>query len=375
MTFIRHSAWVSAAVLCVLVGCAKSKNPTPPAAFSDVNPAISPTFQSVSNAVEAPTLRRVEDLFVLGPGDRVEIEILGNAASRAITFVGPDGKIYYNLLRGQDVWGLTLAQTRDLLEKELGKYMGSPQVVVTLREVASRHIWLLGRLNRPGIYPMPGPMSLLESIATAGGTAHSASQVTTAELADLRHSFVMRSGRNLGVDFYRLLHDGDTSQNIYLEPDDFVFFPSTVSQEVYVLGAVRSPRAVPYQEPMTVSSAIAGADGPVFYEWLTPSTGGRVTDAYLSHVAVVRGSLAQPEVAIVDYRAILKSGAPDVGLEPGDIVYVPNSPYGTLKSYVNMVVSTFVTTIAANEGLRAGGATNSIGVTTSTGGSAPPPSR
>jgi len=196
MTFIRHSAWVSAAVLCVLVGCAKSKNPTPPAAFSDVNPAISPairpTFQSVSNAVEAPTLRRVEDLFILGPGDRVEIEILGNAASRAITFVGPDGKIYYNLLRGQDVWGLTLAQTRDLLEKELGKYMGSPQVVVTLREVASRHIWLLGRLNRPGIYPMPGPMSLLESIATAGGLVFIAGTI------DKRiRAFESRSGKLL----------------------------------------------------------------------------------------------------------------------------------------------------------------------------------
>jgi len=129
-----------------------------------------------------------------------------------------------------------------------------------------------------------------------------------------------------------------------------------------VLGAVKAPRAVPYQEPMTLSSAIAGAEGPVFYELFTPSTSGRVTDAYLTHVAVVRGSLARPEVAVVDYRAILKSGAPDIRLEPGDIIYIPNSPYGTLKSYINMVISTFVTTIAANEGLRAGGSTNAVGV-------------
>jgi hypothetical protein len=122
---------------------------------------------------------------------------------------------------------------------------------------------------------------------------------------------------------------------------------------------------------MTLSSAIAGADGPVFYEWLVQSTGGRVTDAYLSHVAIVRGSLAKPEIAIVDYNAILKAHAPDVQLEPGDIVYVPNSPYGTLKSYVNMIVSTFVTTVAANEGLRAGGgsATNSVGVSVGVGSS------
>ena len=256
---------------------------------------------------------------------------------------------------------MTLGQTRDLLQRELSKYMSTPEVAVMLRGVASRHVWLLGRFNTPGIYPLGGPTTLLEAIAIAGGTARSTSQVTTEELADLRHSFVMRNGRTLPVDFYRLLHDGDTSQNIYLQPNDFVFLPSTLASEVYVLGAVKSPAAIPYREEMTLSSAIAGADGPVFYELLTPSVGGPVTDAYLSHVAIVRGTLTKPEVAVVDYHAIFKSGAPDVRLEPGDIVYVPNSPYGTLKSYVNMVINTFVTTIAANEGSRAGGATNTLG--------------
>ena len=42
-------------------------------------------------------------------------------------------------------------------------------------------------------------------------------------------------------------------------------------------------------------------------------------------------------------------------LEPGDIVYVPNSPYTTLKRYINLIVNTFSATVAANEGIRAGG--------------------
>ena len=69
--------------------------------------------------------------------------------------------------------------------------------------------------------------------------------VTLQDLADLRHSFVMRQGQSLPVDFYRLLREGDTSQNIYLQPDDFVYVPSALSQQVYVLGAVRFPAPCP----------------------------------------------------------------------------------------------------------------------------------
>jgi polysaccharide export outer membrane protein len=369
--FSKRMIWIAPAAAALLAGCTKPKPQSSPAAFTELSPTARPNFQTITNQAEVLSVRPASELFTLGPGDRIDIEIIGKAGSQTGTFVGPDGKIYYNLLPGLDVWGLTLEQTRELLQRELGKYITSPEVAITLREVSSRHIWLLGRFNKPGIYPLAAPMNLLQAIATAGGTARSTSQVTTEELADLRHGFVMRNGRHLPVDLYRLLHDGDSSQNIYLEPNDFVYLPSTVSQEVYVLGAVKTPRAVPFQEPMTLSSAIAGAEGPMFYEWLTASTGGRVTDAWLGHVAIVRGSLSKPEVAIVDYGAIMKSGAPDVPLEPGDIIYIPNSPYGTIKSYVNMVVNTFVTTIAANEGLRAGGAkVVTVGVTVPVGSGA-----
>jgi protein involved in polysaccharide export with SLBB domain len=204
-------------------------------------------------------------------------------------------------------------------------------------------------------------MTLLESIAQAGGPARSTSQVTTEELADLRHSFVMRKGQLLPVDFYRLLREGDASQNIYLESDDFIYVPSALSQEVYVLGAVRLPRTVPYLERMTLLSALAGASGPAKVEWLDQNSYGIQPDAYLSHVAIVRGSLAQPEIAVVDASAIMKGKAPDVPLEPGDIVYVPNAPYSILKRYANTIVNTFIATVAANQGASAGGI-SSVGV-------------
>ena len=79
-------------------------------------------------------------------------------------------------------------------------------------------------------------------------------------------------------------------------------------------------------------------------------------------MAILRGSLTQPQIAIVDYGAIISGKAPDIHLEPGDIIYVPNSPYTTLKRYFNIILNTFVTTVAANEGITAGGGTVGVGV-------------
>jgi polysaccharide biosynthesis/export protein len=358
-------------LLATVVGCAGTGRRTgSPAKL--VNLGSDPTTLAVTNQLNPEWLRPGTTPFTLGPGDRLEVEILGNLNSRAVTSVGPDGKIYYYLLPGMNVWGLTLAETRDLLQKELGKYLTEPQLTVTLREVSSKHVWLLGRLSKPGIYAMAAPMSLLEAIALAGGTASSGNagsgtQVSLQELADLRHSFVMRQGQFLPVDFSRLLREGDTSQNIYLQPDDFVYVPSASSQQVYVLGAVRFPRSVPYTDRMTLVSAMASATGAATVDWFVPGNYGVMADAYLSHVAIVRGSLSEPQLSVVDYGAIIKGKARDVLLEPGDIVYVPNAPYSTLKRYLNTIVGTFITTVAANEGIAAGGGTP-LGTSLSVGG-------
>jgi polysaccharide biosynthesis/export protein len=357
-------------LLALLVGCqspnGRFESRQPLGAFSTNLAAV-----TLTNQLNPELLRPADSLFKLGPGDTLDIEILGTPASRAVTPVGPDGKIYYNLLPGLDVWDLTLKQARDLVEKNLAKYLSDPQVSLTLRAVGSKSVWLLGRVNRPGIYPLAGPMTILESIAAAGGTSSSASQVESEELADLRHSFVVRQGQFVPVDFYRLLREGDTSQNIYLQPDDFVYVASVLAQEVYVLGAVKFPRVLPYTERTTLLSAIANGRGMERYEWINSGgydPGPFTRDAYLSHVAIVRGSLSSPQIAIVDYNAIVKGKARDVRLEPGDIVFVPNSPYTTLKRYFNIILNTFVTTVAANEGIRAAGGTVGVGVSVPVGG-------
>jgi len=312
------------------------------------------TSVPLTNQFNPLWLKESDEFFTLGPGDVLEVEIIGEATSRSSPIVGPDGKIYYYLLPGLNVWGLTIPQTRSLLENELAKYVGSPQVSVNLRTAGSKKIWMLGRFNKPGIYSMVAPMTVLEAVALAGGTSRSASPVATEELADLHHSFLVRGGKYIPVDFEKLLSEGDMSQNIYLQPDDFIYVPSSSAQEVYVLGSVQQTRAIPYQHQLTLMGALAMAYGPNKVAWA-------------SQVTIVRGSLSEPKVAIIDFNAIVKGDAPDVILEPHDIVYVPFSPYSVLNRYLASIVNTFVGTVAANEGSHFAGSAANIGVSSQVG--------
>ncbi|HVV01438.1 MAG TPA: polysaccharide biosynthesis/export family protein, partial [Verrucomicrobiae bacterium] len=134
-------------------------------------PNSSFTQVALTNRIESDWLKPPPNRFTLGPGDKIEIELIGDATSKTDTVVGPDGKIYFNLLPGIDVWGSTLPQVKAKLENELGKYLrGRPQVSLTVLGVESKRIWIMGRVQAPGVYSMTAPMTLLEAIAMAGGT-------------------------------------------------------------------------------------------------------------------------------------------------------------------------------------------------------------
>ena len=340
----------------LLGGCATKTANTPvaaaPVAISDES----------RGAVDTAWLKPPSAEFTLGPGERVVIDVVGESNTRVETVVGPDGKVYYEMLSGIDVWGRTLSQAREALETALKEYYReTPHVNLTLQEVGSKHVWVLGRLGAPGLYPLNGPTTLLDAISAAGGPAagQSSAQLSNGATVtmsnpsrtagDLSQAFVVRNGHPLPVNVQRLLQQGDMTQNIYLQPDDLIYLPSPRSGDIYVLGAVAQARAVRVPGQPTLISAIASA-------------GGTIENAYLSHVAVVRGGVTDPAIAVYDYRAIVTGKAPDVRLEPSDIVYVPKTPYSILARYLDLIVTTFVRTVGVNAGARAANVNSNISV-------------
>jgi polysaccharide biosynthesis/export protein len=296
-------------------------------------------FSSVelTNRPAALLLKPPSDPYRLGPGDQIEIEAVGDAASRATVTVGPDGKVYYSLLPGVSVWGLSLSETRALLQREMARFTrATPELVVNLRAVTSQRVWILGEILTPGVYALSTPTTLLEALAASGWEAK------VDETADLARSFVLRNGRLLAVDFERLLKRGDLSQNIYLLPDDFVFIRPAEIPSVYLIGAVNAPYVIPYSRDLSVAKAIISGGGTVKY-------------AQQNRVVIIRGSLTQPKIAEIDYKGIVTGKVKDLPLEPGDIVYVPFSPFRRLAQLAEEILDQFVRTVAANEGISVAG--------------------
>ena len=147
--------------------------------------------------------------------------------------------------------------------------------------------------------------------------------------ADLSHSFVMRGGKRLKVDFVKLFQQGDLSQNVPLEPDDYIYFPSSSANQIFVVGAVGGQGVVPYSQNATLISAIT-------------ARGGFMDKAYQSRVLVVRGSLNTPETFIVDAKAILAGEKPDFRLEPKDIVYVSRRPWARAEEILDSATVSFI---------------------------------
>jgi polysaccharide export outer membrane protein len=341
-------------LLAVVVGC-RTRGPS----FDPLSPESLPGAEGVftpapiTNHIDKSLLVASTEPYRLGPGDVIEIEVIGEAKNQVALAVGPDGKIYYSLLPGTSVWGLSLAEARALLQRELAKYTRAmPELVINLRGVASKRMWLLGAVPSPGVYTLAAPTTLLDALLASGGGSKGGEGDESADLlrraarhkdgldgtSDLSRSFVLRNGKRLPVDFDRLLRQGDMSQNIYLEPDDFVFVRPAELPSVYILGATGA-RIIPYLRDLTLAGAVISSGGTLKY-----SMPGRI--------AIVRGGLTQPMIAEVDYQAIVTGHAKNVRLEPGDIIYVPYSPLRRVAQLAEDILDQFVRTVAVNEGTR-----------------------
>jgi polysaccharide export outer membrane protein len=305
----------------------------------DAHAPLQFTPLNIPQGPPADLLNEPHDPYLLGPGDKLELELMEVADTRQVSIVMPDGDLYYQTAHVHAA-GLTITQLKATLEKQLEVDYRDPQLSMILREMNSQRVMVMGRVNTPGIIPLDTPMTLVEAVSRAGGLMIQRSGINSEELADLGHSFLVRDGQMMPINFVKLLRDGDASQNIYLKNNDFIYFPSSNSGRVYVLGAVNYSRSVDYSEELTLVTAISYAQG------LAPRS-------FPQRVVIIRNSLSQPEVATVNLQAMLNAKEIDVRLEAGDIVWVPNSPFEKVESIVHGIFNSFARTEAANEGDRA----------------------
>jgi protein involved in polysaccharide export with SLBB domain len=193
----------------------------------------------------------------------------------------------------------------------------------------SKKYYILGKVVTKGVFPLDRPMTVIEAVARAQGLETGLYERNTVDMADLSRSFLIRNGQRQKIDLEKLFYDGDLTQNIVIEPDDFLFFGAASVHENYVLGEVMNPGPVGYMQSATVITAIT-------------DRGGYTQRAYKGKVLVVRGSLNKPTTYVIDTKDILNGAMPDFKLEPKDIVYVSSRPWIRAEELLDEATQSFI---------------------------------
>jgi protein involved in polysaccharide export with SLBB domain len=300
-------------------------------AFSAEPAPAEPAPANLSLSVRAPDKRAAwQQKLTLGPGDVLNLSLFEMPeTARTEVPISPDGRITFLQARDIMAAGLTVDELRAKLDEAIGKFYQNPRVVIIPAAIHSKKYFVLGSVVNSGVYTFDRPLTVIEAIARAGGLETGLSEQRSVELTDLARSFLVRNGQRLSLDFERLFQRGDLSQNVALEPDDYLYFASANANEIYVLGEVISPGVVTYAQKPTVLNVIA-------------ARGGYTLRAYKGRVLVVRGSLEHPQTFDIDSRAILSGDKPDFKLQPKDIVYVSTNPWKIGGEILDTAVRAFV---------------------------------
>jgi protein involved in polysaccharide export with SLBB domain/Mrp family chromosome partitioning ATPase len=269
----------------------------------------------------------------LGPADVLNFGLYGQPELARIDIaVGPDGRVSY--LQAQDILatGSTVDELRAKFDQELGKWYRSPHTIIIPMAYKSKKYYMLGKIMVKGVYPLDRPLTVLEAIAQAKGFENGLVDRNVIDLADFRRSFLMRGGKRYALDFEQLFQRGDLSQNLPIEPNDYIYIAPANVGEVYVVGEVRLPGAVTYNRGMNIIAAVT-------------ARGGYTDRAFKMRVAVVRGSLSHPETFAVDTHAILDGKGLNFKLEPNDIIFVNSRPFILVEELADLAATAFIQSI------------------------------
>jgi len=295
-----------------------------------------PTVASASGLPGSVAAMETDARYRIGPGDVLEVRVLrAPELSREGVRVDQRGMIRMPML-DVDI------QAACLTEPELAaniarlylKYKREPHVEVFVKEFQSQPVAVIGAVRGPAQFKLQRPVRLGELLTFAGGPSELAGQTVQVVHAGGPSLCDKNAGAEVDISSgfvsYNLadtLHAVPES-NPFVRPGDLIQVPT--ADQVFVIGNVLRPLAIPLKEPITVSKAVAMAGGTA------PST-------KKDQVKIIRQLPGNGKKEIrVDLKAIQRNQAEDVALMANDIVDVPID--GT-KSLLRSLVSTVVPTI------------------------------
>jgi polysaccharide export outer membrane protein len=276
--------------------------------------------------------------FTIGVSDLLDVNVLGVADFTRELRVSDAGTVRMPFLGDVEVRGLTCRQAESKLAKLLNpNYVKDPQVSVSIKDPRSRMFSLMGAVIKPGQYQLQESMTLVSAIANAGGLDLG----KAGDKATIQRSYKVGAGQvpSIEVDLKKLLMPGDMSLDVPIMPGDFI----NISQRdvnalaVYIIGDVNRPGPFDFssEKGIKLSRALAIAGGPA-------------KTAKLKGTALLRQKAdGSVDRIAIDLGKVLKGQAPDLDLQPNDLVFVPSSVtknlgWATLATLPTSIISRLI---------------------------------
>ena len=211
----------------------------------DVFNKVPLTFAPVSDAP-------VPSNYMIGPGDTVNILFFGKKSIDFSQQVARDGNLKIPELGPVSVAGLTFTELKANINERIANQMVGVKVSISLGELRSIRVFVLGDVEKPGSYTVNSLSTLTNAIFASGGITR---------IGTLRDIQLKRNGKIIShFDLYDLLLRGDTSSDRRLLPGDVVFVPP-IGSTVGILGEVRRPAIYELKKDRKNLSAIITTAG------------------------------------------------------------------------------------------------------------------
>jgi polysaccharide biosynthesis/export protein len=226
------------------------------------------------------------------------------------------------------VQGLTPTELESKIKAPIARdFFVDPRVDIHIVGYHSLHYYISGAVQSPGLYEVSAQITLIELIAKAGGVLsdrgnlayimRNASAKDVKKLEAGRVNNLLSQTKPIKVDLQRLLDKGDMGANVLLKAGDMIYIPLMKSldvglSQIYVEGEVENPGIYDFRPGMTAMNACIMA-------------GGFGTFAAPNRTRIIRKKGDKVEVIRIDLNEVRDGDIPDVELQPGDRIHVPET--------------------------------------------------
>jgi len=190
--------------------------------------------------------------YVIGPGDEIRLIVWGKIEGQWVLVVDRDGNIVIPKVGTIGVTGLTFKEIKDVLQRELSKYYTGFEMSLSMGQLRTIKVYVVGYAERPGAYTISSLSTLINALFEAGGPSK------TGSMRDIQ---VKRNGKTIiYFDIYDLLLNGDKTNDIRLMPEDVIYIPP-VGPLAAISGSVKRPAIYELKEEKTISDLVKMAGG------------------------------------------------------------------------------------------------------------------